>query len=112
MRYEVNQELKAYNGTALIDSDGKAASLKKLIEMACIGADAQEFATLDKKLQVHRLLVKVYNSEDIVELSAEEITLIKQASAKVLSIPALGALVDLLENPPVIVAEVKVDEPS
>ena len=99
MKYSTDVEIRAYNGEALLGQDNKPSTVRKLFEKVCVNADPQEFSSLEAKMEVHRLLMKVHQAGLHVDLTAEEVSLLKRLSAKFLSVVALGAIVQLLENP-------------
>jgi len=107
MKYDISIQMRSYNGAPFIQkiagADGSITdllmSLKDMLENALVNPDPQEFSTAEKKLEIYRLLQKIHAAESEVNLSAEEVSLIKKIVAKNMTITAMGAIYDALESP-------------
>lgn len=73
--------------------------LRDVLEQACLQANVQKYSTGDKKMEVYRLLRKVSAAEPFAQLSAEDVTLLKSLVGDAMSIVAVGAIFEMLENP-------------
>jgi len=87
----------------LLDAKGKEfndkGKLGDVLYMACINntpTDAQ--APLEQKLKVHRLAKKIGGEDREVDLTAEEISLLKERVSLLFPIVVVGAVVDVFES--------------
>lgn len=107
MKYDISIQLHSFNGAPFVQNitavDGTISQtvmfFKDMLENALVNADPQEFNTAEKKLEIYRLLQKIHSADSEVNLSAEEVATIKKVVAKNMTITALGAIYDALENP-------------
>lgn len=106
MKFDLSQILVNYNGqqfTRPIVENGVArdepATLKSLLEVACVNADPQQHSDGSKKMLVFNLLMKIYKASPFANLTAEELTLLKELVGKQMTIPAVGAIYAALEKP-------------
>ena len=84
------------------DLDGKAFTDKSTLkDVACAALMAQiegdQAITVDQKLKQFTLLQAVHKG-GVVDISAEDITLLKTRAAKCLAIVAVGRLCEMLEK--------------
>ena len=115
MKYDLSQGLMNYNSQpftrpVLVDGkpvmiDGKAQqeplSLKDVLESACLNADPNQYNTGQQKMIVFNLLMKVHQANPIVDLTVEEITLLKELVGRQMTVAAVGVIYGALENPTV-----------
>lgn len=88
--------------TPLVDFDGKAfgdgATLKTVVfTVLSTPMEGDDKMSLDQKMKQYALLQSVHKG-GVVDLTAEEITLIKSRGVKMLGIIALGRMCELLET--------------
>ena len=88
----------------MYDLDGKEFGDKATLKVLCFGAIAtpiqgDDQIPMDKKLKQYVLLQKIHAGGE-VDLTAEDIALIKERGAKHFSIIAFGRMVDMLEGEP------------
>lgn len=88
----------------MTDLDGKDFGDKATLKMVCFGAIStpmQEDAAIpmDKRLRQYALLQKI-NAGGEVDLTADDMVLIKERAAKLYPILVFGRLVDALESEP------------
>ena len=88
----------------MTDLDGKDFGDKATLKQVCFGAistpmQGDDQIPLDKKMKQYSLLQKI-NAGGEVDLSAEDIALIKERGGKLFPILVFGRMVDALENEP------------
>ena len=107
MKYNLASEMLSFNGVPFIQkipnaqggTDDVKMTLKDMLENSLVNADPMEFNTGEKKLEIYRLLQKIHSADSEITLSVEEVANIKKVVAKNMTITALGAIYDALENP-------------
>ena len=94
MKRDLDQKMLGLNGEEFSD---KATLKTVVLTVLFTPAEGDDKIALNKKIE-HYQLLQTINKGGVVDLSAEEITLIKHRAAKVpLSILALGRMCDMLE---------------
>ena len=88
----------------MTDLDNKEFADKATLRLVCFGAVSNPIQgdaemPLDKKMKQYALLQKI-NAGGEVDLSAEEIALIKERAGKLFPILIFGRMTDLLESEP------------
>lgn len=88
----------------MTDLDGKEFGDKATLKMVCFGAvstpmQGDDQIPMEKKLKQYALLQKI-NVGGVVDLTAEEISLVKERASKLYPILIFGRLVDALEGDP------------
>mgnify|MGYP003394722859 CR=1 FL=1 len=88
----------------MTDLDGKEFVDKATLKMVCFGAVSNPIQgdaemPLEKKMKQYALLQKI-NAGGECDLSAEEISLIKERGSKLFPILIFGRMTDLLESEP------------
>ena len=101
MKIDVNQTLKAVNGDVLKDNDGKGnvvdATLKIAIVNALLSPVEKEIGT--EKVKKLKLAIRVYEATDEIDLTAEEIVLIKERVNSSYPLPlVVGRVFEMLEK--------------
>lgn len=107
MKFDLSQPLLNYNGQPFTKSlpDGagglrnEPTVLKEVLESACVNADPQQYNDATKKLLIFRLLMKIHQANPVVDFTAEDLTTLKELTGKQLTIAAVGAVYEALENP-------------
>lgn len=105
MKHNMTVQVLSYTGKPFMGppategGEPVPVQLKDLLIDACLNADPQEYGTGDKKIQVYKLLDKIYRADPTVDLSSEEVTLLKNLAGKRCTVAAVGAIFELLENP-------------
>jgi len=100
MKYDLSIPLKSYDGKDIQTGEtaGEVATLKFVLERACINADAQKHATPDAKYRIYKVLKRLHAADPEIELSAEELTLLKQLVGELFGVNVVGVVYDLLEQ--------------
>lgn len=101
MKYSVTQFLTAFDGQVIKDGplpESPPAQLKKTLEVACINANPQEFNTGEQKYSVYKLLQKIHVAEEEVDLTSEEVTLLKRLVGGCYPVAIVGVVYDILEK--------------
>ena len=103
-KIKVNQSLKALDGKAIKDGaeDGKDLTLKTVICNALGGGyqDERETLTSSEVVMRHCLSVDIYKAKTEVELTSEEIELIKKLIVKAYPQAIVSGQAILLLDPP------------
>lgn len=108
MKFDLSVPLTNYDGQLFTQpvsgEDGtvvgkKPLTLKNVLESACLNADPGQHNDGPKKMAIFQLLMKVYGADPYVNLSAEELTTIKELVGKQMTIVAVGAVYAALERP-------------
>jgi len=96
MKRDLNQVMTDLNGDEFADK----ATLK-LMCFSALATPMQEDGAIpmDKKMKQYSLVQKV-NAGGIIDLTAEEIALIKERASKLFPLIAFGRMVELLEAEP------------
>lgn len=102
MKLDVTQEIKQRNGDPMIDNDGTGKTVNANVRNALINAleaslKADQSDAPKKKYERSKLADKIYDN-DTVELTSEEVTLIKERVGKVFGAYVVKYLWDLLEE--------------
>ena len=102
MKYDLTTPLKSYDGKDIQTGEtaGEVATLRFVLERACINADAQKHAAPDQKYKIYKLLRRVHAADPELELSAEDLTLLKQLVGELFGVNVVGVVYDLLEQAP------------
>jgi hypothetical protein len=101
MKYDVNKPLCNWRGDPLKMSDAKdaaQATLRDVLEFACVNAPADEFRNGKDKWEIHRLLQRVHDAKETVSLEAADVELLKKVVGLVLPVVAVGAVYEALES--------------
>lgn len=106
MKYDVTQILTNYAGEPFkrveLPPGGAPTdvyiTVKDVFEEACLKADARFFDG-GQKYRIYRLLKKIHGAIHHVYLSEDEVNLLRQLAGSALSVVALGATWDILDNP-------------
>ncbi len=103
MKVKVNVTLKTIDGNEMKDVDGEGKAVDATLKLAIVNAllaPAQNEKGVDK-VRTYELAKKVYSvdGDELVELSAEDITLIKEKVGETFPSPlVVGQVFDLLEQ--------------
>lgn len=107
MRYHVTQILVDHKGRKLplndkdVDPSGnviKGSTLRDVLELVCV-QPSEVVKGGDDKLKVYRMLQRISKAENIVELEAAEVELLKKMVAAAYPAALYGLIYDVLENP-------------
>lgn len=74
-------------------------TLRDMLEQACVTANPQKYSTGDKKMEVYQLLKKISAAEPFAHLKAEDVVLLKALVGDSMSVVAVGAVFEMLDNP-------------
>lgn len=97
MKIKVDQNLLSVDGKTPILDNGKTLTLKDAAIAAVLTPAGQE-DDFKKKMDKYEIFKKLRDADEFVELSAEEITIIKAASGKIQPPLVCGQCCDMLEN--------------
>lgn len=101
MKFDMQSPLIGFNGDPIRKSeeDDSPVTLGETLSMACVNASPQKHADGAAKLKIYRVLQKVgIKDVKMVELEAEEITLLKDLVGDMYGVAVVGAVEDLLEQ--------------
>lgn len=98
MKYQIDKQLISYNGLAFLH-EGKPMSLRSALELVCLNADPREHSNGESKMKIYRLLTKISTAVEVIGFAAEEVALLKDLVGKQLTVGAVGAIYEVLENP-------------
>lgn len=99
MKFDLNCPLLNYSGQAFTKpGSDESMTLKSILESACLNANPQKYDTGEKKMRIFGLLMKIHKS-DRVDLTVEELVILKDLVGEQLTISAVGAVYSALENP-------------
>lgn len=101
MKFDVSQSLIGYNGEPIKHSekDDSEVTLGSALSMACVNANPQKHQDGPAKLKIYRILQKVGPKDATeVDLSAEDITLLKTLVGDMYGPVVVGAVYDMLEK--------------
>ena len=101
MKYDVTQELMLFNGQTAKMNDGEVQrdmTLRDAIEIACLNAPNDIVKTGEQKHKLFQVLDRVHSAEDVTELSAEEVTLVKRVAGELFTVALVGAVYKALES--------------
>jgi hypothetical protein len=101
MKYDITQPLVLFNGVSPTVGTSEAArpmTLRDALEFACVNASAELAKTGEQKLKFFTILERVHDAALDVELSAEDVALIKKSAGELYTIPMVGALYKALEG--------------
>lgn len=96
MIYDMNKVLKDHKGE-VIKEDDKEITLKEALEKACLYGVVKD-ADFKTKFNVYKIAKKIVATEK-VELSSDEIELLKNLVGSVYSPIGTGSIIEALENP-------------
>lgn len=99
MKVKVNQKLVALNGNVLKDNDGQGNVIDATLKTAIVNgllAPVQKESGVDK-VKKYELALRIYKNDE-VELSAEDIVLIKKCVGENFAPIVVGQVWELLEN--------------
>ena len=106
MKVNLAQELRDVSGKPILTPPGPAGSEPEpvTVRYACTGAllavgPRERDQTLDQKMRRHRLAKTIEGAEDYVELSAEDVVLLKECANTAWPTAVLGPLVDAIDPP-------------
>jgi len=99
MKFNVNEVLKALNGQTLKDVDANGESIDATLKTAIVNAllaPVQKESGVDK-VKKYELATRVYKNDE-VELTAEEISLIKKCVGENFAPIVVGQVFNILEK--------------
>ncbi len=99
MKIDTNQTLKALNGEVLKDNDGQGNAVDATLKMAVVNAllaPVQKETGLDK-VKKYELATRIYKNDE-VELSSEDIVLIKKCVGDNFAPIVVGQIFNILEG--------------
>lgn len=102
MLINLNQTLSAINGETLKDNDGKGnvvdATLKMILVNALLAPDekSKNESGMDKVAK-YRLATKIYEN-DSIDITSEDITLLKKRVGDLFGVLVVGQVYDILEG--------------
>lgn len=95
MKRNFAQKLKNFNDED-VKEDGNFVTMKDLAKVA-IGVSDQKECTAEEKWRKFELSIKIHNS-DVVELSSEDVALLKDVASRSLSTLGYGRFREFLET--------------
>jgi len=101
MKYDLTQTLKAFDGRDITDVTSGAevaATVRLTLERACINCDPRAHASGDEKYKIYKLLQKIHAAEVEVELTVEEVSLLKTIVGEVYPVAVVGPIYEVLEQ--------------
>jgi hypothetical protein len=103
MKIDVTQTLKTISGESLKDVDEKGSAIDATLKLAIVNSllspNSQEQESGVDKIKRYELAKMVYKADGEVDLTAEDITLIKVAVNKTFPAPIIvGQIYELLEK--------------
>ena len=96
MKRNFNQELTTFSGEKMKSVDGSTATAKSVIIDALLADDRQLSGT--DKMKHFALAEKIHKSDDSVELSTEDLTIIKGAVGKIFAPMVVGQVYRIIEE--------------
>jgi hypothetical protein len=106
MKYDLKIGLISYDGKPFTRTDNlqdgqtpEPLTLKDVLISACVNADPHEYNDTDKKLAIFEILMRLHEAKQFVDLSAEQVSVLKKLVGKQLTVIAVGAVCRILENP-------------
>lgn len=97
MKYDLSQVFTDLDGTVILDKE-KPFTLRAILALACINADPQKYADGDSKYRIYKLLLRIHAQASAVELSSEEVTLLKDLVGRIFAPYIVGLVYDVLEQ--------------
>lgn len=115
MKYNVLTQLTSIDGTLMRQGpteNDPEATLRDILVQACAGADPRKHTEGREKYEIYQLMKKIHDNDE-VDISSEEITLLKTLVGEAFSVVVVGPIYDLLENGTPMPAEDEndIDEP-
>ncbi len=99
MLIDFNQVLLSLDGEELKSSPDKALRLKEACTNALLGIYEDDAKILgEEKLRRYKLASKIYKDKGVIEVTAEEITLIKQLLPRLYGTAVIGPCYEMLEQ--------------
>lgn len=98
MRKNLKVALVNYKGELITDDKGNNQLMCDIIGVQLFAAGGKQSLTSDEKLQAYRLCTRLQVSPEDVELSAEDVTLIKKVVNDSYVAGIYGQIVDWLEK--------------
>lgn len=107
MRFDLSKPLVNYSGqlfTRPVTEESGAVRqeplvLKSVLESACLNADPNQHSDGTKKMVIFGILMKVHQARPFANLSAEEVSVLKDLIGRQLTVAAVGAVYAALEQP-------------
>jgi hypothetical protein len=99
MKVKISGHLKTLDGDVFKDEKGKELDIKTIIKGVLLNAPEEPEKAKDPiaKMERYDLAYKVITAKDEIDITAEEITLLKRL-ALFMSISMYGAFIDFLEG--------------
>ena len=99
MKIKLTNNLVGWDGRDIIGSaeDTDPVTLRKALEMACIGADPAKWKTGNQKYEIYTMLKRLIAEE--LECDAKDIVLLKELVGAAFGPGVVGAVYDILEPP-------------
>lgn len=96
MKYKASAHVLRFDGKPITGSDQNPAKFSELVQLVFMVAKPHDKA--EDKLRVDSILRRSHNADDLIELSSEDVNLVKQAALGQAD-AIYGALHEFLENP-------------
>ena len=93
-----NAVIRNYPSKEPLMEGGKEVTILAVSTMAMMQGNPQEQITMEQKVKKYRLGVKLCSSEEEVELTAEEVAMIKQSVGALWGPLIVGQVVDFYES--------------
>lgn len=100
MKFNMDQDLKSYDGKDITksDTDKDCATLGEVLEVSCVNANPQKHGSGDAKWKIYKLLQTIAVG-GLVELTADQVTTLKDLVGDAYNVTIVGCVWELLENP-------------
>lgn len=98
MKIDVNRELKELDGTVLENEKKELLTVKKVIVNALLANMPNETVSGEDKLKRFELSQRVHKADGLVDIKAEEATMIKDLVGKVFATLVVGQFFQIIEG--------------
>lgn len=97
MKVNVLDTIKNYDGSDLVNSEGKAVTLRDVISQACNTVLPSEDLQAEEKTKLFQISMAVHNGE-VVNLPVEQVATIKERIGRVYTPLVYGRASELLDG--------------
>ena len=99
MKIDLNEVLIGYDGKEIINSqeDKTPTTVRKVLEVALLSASPETYKTGEDKYKVYKILKRIGGETEEADLSAADVTLLKDVVAAVYGPAVVGTVFDLLD---------------
>ena len=97
MKVDLDRVLLSLDGQPLKSDKDEDATLGYVLSLACLNADPRKHDTGEKKYEIYQVAKKV-TEDGIVDLSHEDIVLLKKLVGEVSPVAVVGTVWDILDG--------------